>query len=131
MRGERRFEDRGPRGEGDRREGERRDGEQRREGGGRPFEMERRLYGLPRPDGEDALMQRGPRDGDLRAPEQRLKPTPYVGVVTSPVPPALAAQLGLGEGFGVVVDEVVPDSPAKAAGIEPRRQGYALAAATF
>jgi hypothetical protein len=47
---------------------------------------------------------------------QRLRP--YLGVVTSPAPAAVAAQAGLPEGFGLVVDEVLPDSPAKAAGIE-------------
>ena len=47
---------------------------------------------------------------------QRLRP--YLGVVTSPAPAAVAAQAGLAEGFGLVVDEVLPDSPAKAAGLE-------------
>jgi hypothetical protein len=117
IRGERRPDERAPRGEGDRHEGGWRDGEQRRDGG-RQFETERRLYALPRPGGEDSRMERGPRDGGPDGPERRLKATPYIGVVTSPVPPALAAQLGLGEGFGVLVEEVVPDSPARAAGIE-------------
>ena len=43
---------------------------------------------------------------------------PFLGVVTAPVPPPLAAQLGLPEGFGLLVQEVMPDSPAKAAGVE-------------
>ena len=47
---------------------------------------------------------------------QRLRP--YLGVVTSAAPAAVAAQAGLPEGFGLVVDEVLPDSPAQAAGIE-------------
>ncbi len=43
---------------------------------------------------------------------------PYLGVVTSTAPAALATQLGLTEGFGLVVDEVLPDSPAQAAGLQ-------------
>ncbi len=38
--------------------------------------------------------------------------------MTAPVPPSLGAQIGLAEGFGVVVEEVVPDSPAAAAGVQ-------------
>lgn len=47
-----------------------------------------------------------------------MKPTPFLGVITSPVTPVLAAQLGLPEGFGLVVDEVLPDSPAAKAGVQ-------------
>jgi hypothetical protein len=50
--------------------------------------------------------------------ERERKPTPYIGVVSLPVPPALSAQLGLEEGFGLVVENVLPDSPAQAAGIQ-------------
>lgn len=39
-------------------------------------------------------------------------------MITSPVPPALGAQLGLAEGFGLVVDDVLPDSPATTAGLQ-------------
>lgn len=70
----------------------RREGELRREGGPRPFPMP------PQPAAE--------------------KLRPYLGVVTSQAPAAVAAQTGLPEGFGLVVDEVLPDSPAKAAGVE-------------
>jgi hypothetical protein len=49
-------------------------------------------------------------------PPQRLRP--YLGVVTSPAPAAVAAQAGLPEGFGLVVDEVLPESPAKTGGVE-------------
>jgi hypothetical protein len=38
--------------------------------------------------------------------------------MTAPVSPSLGAQIGLPEGFGVVVEEVVPDSPAAAAGVQ-------------
>lgn len=46
------------------------------------------------------------------------KPTSYLGVITSPVPPPLTAQLSLPEGFGLVVGDVLPDSPAAKAGIQ-------------
>jgi hypothetical protein len=38
--------------------------------------------------------------------------------VSLPAPPALSAQLGLEEGFGLVVENVLPDSPAQAAGVQ-------------
>lgn len=46
------------------------------------------------------------------------RPTAFLGVATSPVEPVLAAQLGLPEGFGLVVDEVMPESPAGKAGVQ-------------
>lgn len=68
------------------------------------------------------------RGGDFRSGQpgvpgsefgaQRLKPTPYLGIITTPAPPVLSAQLGFTEGFGLVVEEVLPDSPAKTAGLE-------------
>src|SRR5436190_19941279 len=63
----------------------------------------------------------GQRDGDRRGeqPERvAKKPVPYLGVVTNTAPAALATQFGLTEGFGLVVEEVVPDSPAQAAGLQ-------------
>lgn len=60
------------------------------------------------------------RQGD----EQRRKPArpmtdsvPFIGVVTRNVTPELGIQLGLDEGSGVLVDDVMPDSPAAKAGI--------------
>ena len=50
--------------------------------------------------------------------ERPARPAALLGVATSPVAPALAAQLGLPEGFGLVVDEVMPDSPAGKAGVQ-------------
>jgi hypothetical protein len=47
-----------------------------------------------------------------------MKPTPYLGIITTAAPPALSAQLGLTEGFGLVVEEVLPDSPAKTSGLQ-------------
>ncbi|WP_395753423.1 PDZ domain-containing protein [Prosthecobacter sp.] len=51
-------------------------------------------------------------------PQQAQKPVAYLGVLTSEVPPELRAQLALPEGFGLMVDEVVPGSPAEAAGLK-------------
>lgn len=45
-------------------------------------------------------------------------PVIFLGVETSPVPSVVTEQLGLTKGFGLVVDYVVPDSPAAAAGVQ-------------
>jgi hypothetical protein len=45
-------------------------------------------------------------------------PVTYLGVDTSPVPPVVCEQMSLAKGFGLVVDYVVPDSPAAAAGVQ-------------
>jgi hypothetical protein len=42
----------------------------------------------------------------------------YLGVVAAPVPPVLTAQLGLPQGFGLVVEAVAPESPAAKAGVQ-------------
>jgi membrane-associated protease RseP (regulator of RpoE activity) len=56
-------------------------------------------------------------------PERREKapkvPVTFLGVNTSPVPTVVYEQLGLPKGFGLVVDYVVPDGPAAAAGVQP------------
>ena len=57
-----------------------------------------------------------PRTPDRPAP--MLRPAAFLGIATSPVPPVLAAQLGLPEGFGLVVEEVMPESPAGKAGVQ-------------
>lgn len=49
-------------------------------------------------------------------PEQKL--VAYIGVLTREVPPELRAQFSLAEGFGLLIGEVMPDSPAKAAGLK-------------
>ncbi|MEP6708725.1 MAG: PDZ domain-containing protein, partial [Verrucomicrobiota bacterium] len=46
------------------------------------------------------------------------EPVTFLGVETSPVPRVVSEQLGLPKGFGLVVDYVVPDSPAAAAGVQ-------------
>src|ERR1041385_6762976 len=45
-------------------------------------------------------------------------PMTFLGVDTSEVPSVVSEQLGLPKGFGLVVDYVVPDGPAAAAGIK-------------
>jgi hypothetical protein len=45
-------------------------------------------------------------------------PVIFLGVESSPVPSVLCDQMNLPKGFGLVVDYVVPDSPAAAAGIQ-------------
>ena len=45
-------------------------------------------------------------------------PVTYLGVETSDVPNVVSEQLGLAKGFGLVIDYVVPDSPAATAGVQ-------------
>jgi len=50
--------------------------------------------------------------------EAEQKAVAYMGVLTREVPVELRSQFGLPEGFGLMVEEVMPDSPAKTAGIK-------------
>jgi serine protease Do len=61
----------------------------------------------PQPAPPDSSHDRRPKE-----------PVTYLGVETSEVPRVLSEQLGLARGFGVVVDYVVPDGPAAAAGVK-------------
>lgn len=78
--------------------------------------------GLSFASAEDERQPGPPHSGDeSRAPappRPMLRPAAFLGVATSPLPPVLTAQLGLPDGFGLVVDEVVPDSPAGKAGVQ-------------
>ena len=57
--------------------------------------------------------------GDRERHEKMPKvPVTYLGVETSDVPRVVSEQLGLAKGFGLVVDYVVPDSPAATAGVQ-------------
>ncbi|HEX7517913.1 MAG TPA: PDZ domain-containing protein [Chthoniobacterales bacterium] len=57
-----------------------------------------------------------PKDRDRdKAPKV---PVTFLGVETSEVPRVVSEQLGLAKGFGLVVDYVVPDGPAAAAGVQ-------------
>jgi len=53
-----------------------------------------------------------------RAPSQNQQPVPYIGVMTRDVSPELRSQFSLPDGFGIMVDDVMPDSPALQAGIK-------------
>ena len=53
--------------------------------------------------------------GHEKAPKA---PMTFLGVETSQVPNVVSEQLGLAKGLGLVVDYVVPDSPAASAGIQ-------------
>src|SRR5437899_3153700 len=55
--------------------------------------------------------------GDRERHEKKV-PVTYLGVETSDVPSVVSEQLGLAKGFGLVVDYVVPDGPAAAAGVQ-------------
>ena len=52
-------------------------------------------------------------------PPLPAKPQPYLGVATSPLDPALSAQLGFTPGLGLIVEEIIPDGPAAKAGVQP------------
>src|SRR5262252_2105791 len=56
-------------------------------------------------------------DNDRDRKEKKV-PVTYLGVETSDVPRVVSEQLGLPRGFGLVVDYVVPDGPAAAAGVQ-------------
>src|SRR5438132_883383 len=58
-----------------------------------------------------------PRDRD-REDRMPKVPVTFLGVDTSEAPGVLCDQLGLPKGFGLVVDYVVPDGPAAAAGVQ-------------
>jgi serine protease Do len=57
----------------------------------------------------------GSPGGHEKAPKV---PAIFLGVETSQVPTVVSEQLGLSKGLGLVVEYVVPDSPAAAAGIQ-------------
>ncbi len=57
----------------------------------------------------------GPPDRHEKMPKV---PVTFLGVETSEVPGVVSEQLGLPKGFGLVVDYVMPDGPAAAAGVQ-------------
>jgi serine protease Do len=56
--------------------------------------------------------------GNERDRHEKKVPVTFLGVETSDVPRVVSEQLGLAKGFGLVVDYVVPDGPAAAAGVQ-------------
>lgn len=72
----------------------------------------------PRPDGEHRPAH-GDRDhNERRQLEPELKPTAFIGVFTRPLSDEVRAQTGLAEGFGLIIEEIMPDSPAQKAGLK-------------
>src|SRR5436309_3980367 len=70
----------------------------------------------PGPPGQPGQPPGGP--GGERERHEKKVPVTYLGVETSDVPNVVSEQLGLAKGFGLVVDYVVPDGPAAAAGVQ-------------
>ena len=60
----------------------------------------------------------GPPKPPDRHEKMPKEPVTFLGVETSPIPPVVCEQLALAKGFGLVVDYVVPDGPAAAAGVQ-------------
>ncbi|HEX8898653.1 MAG TPA: PDZ domain-containing protein, partial [Chthoniobacterales bacterium] len=58
-----------------------------------------------------------PKDKDKDKDKPKV-PITWLGVETSSIPRVVSEQLGLQKGFGLVVDYVVPDGPAAAAGVQ-------------
>lgn len=77
--------------------------------------------GPPDPTAKPPLAHRGD-DGRFRFPFGDAEPIKlsdyWLGLECRPVPPVLRAQLKLPEDQGLVVEQVLPDGPAAAAGIE-------------
>ncbi|MDP4792915.1 MAG: PDZ domain-containing protein [Verrucomicrobiales bacterium] len=71
----------------------------------------------PRPENRDtsdvAKKEQPPRPGQPDSVEKRI----WVGVATAPIDSVLRDHLEIAEGFGIQVIEVMPDSPASAAGL--------------
>ncbi|MBK8093047.1 MAG: PDZ domain-containing protein [Verrucomicrobiaceae bacterium] len=53
------------------------------------------------------------------APQAEQKAVAYLGVLTRDVPEELRTQFSLAEGFGLLVEDVMPGSPAATAGLKP------------
>jgi hypothetical protein len=68
----------------------------------------------PNPAPEEDVDVRKTREQPKPSEEQRT----YLGVITTQVPPSLGEHLELPEGFGIQIQDVVPDSPAAAAGLK-------------
>ena len=69
----------------------------------------------PPPPGTPPTGPVGPGERDRH---EKKVPVTYLGVETSDVPRVVSEQLGLAKGFGLVVDYVIPDGPAAAAGVQ-------------
>jgi len=72
----------------------------------------------PQPAGAPPTGPVGPGNDRDRDRHEKKVPVTYLGVETDEIPPVVSEQLGLQKGFGLVVEYVVPDGPAAAAGIQ-------------
>jgi serine protease Do len=72
----------------------------------------------PTPPGPPPLPPGPPDRHEDRHEKMPKVPVTFLGVETSDVPHVVSEQLGLPKGFGLVVDYVVPDGPAAAAGVQ-------------
>ena len=72
----------------------------------------------PPPPGAPPNAPGSPGNDRDRDRHEKKVPVTYLGVETSDVPRVVSEQLGLAKGFGLVVDYVVPDGPAAAAGVQ-------------
>src|SRR5437764_1719294 len=72
----------------------------------------------PTPPAPPAPPMPPPGPGGPPDHHEKKVPVTFLGVETSDVPRVVSEQLGLAKGFGLVVDYVVPDGPAAAAGIQ-------------
>lgn len=68
-----------------------------------------------RPDGDGPRQERGERRGP--GGEEGV-PTPFIGVITRELEPEVRSQTGLHDGYGLLVVEIMPDGPAKEAGLQ-------------
>lgn len=70
---------------------------------------------VPAPSTQPGVPAPPPDDPHDKRPKV---PVTFLGLETSPVPGVVSEQLGLAKGFGLVVDYVVPNGPAAAAGVK-------------
>jgi serine protease Do len=70
------------------------------------------------PNGGNPAPPGPPEQREDRREKLPKVPVTYLGIETSEVPNVVSEQLGLSKGFGLVVDYVVPDSPAAGAGVQ-------------
>jgi serine protease Do len=77
-------------------------------------------FAQPQPNPSAAPNPPGPPPPNPPGRHEKMPrvPVTFLGVETSEVPSVVSEQLGLPKGFGLVVDYVVPDGPAAAAGIK-------------
>lgn len=72
---------------------------------------------LPREDDRPRPQFQPQEPGGFQERKPREILTPFVGIISRPAAPEVRSQLKLGVGFGLVIAEVIPDSPAAAAGL--------------